>query len=81
MALKEEQRALRASNKAKTREIRNAERRSKRLKEKVGGLTDEDLNEVLRARTEAKAVASPKAGARAKASPKSEASSRRRRVE
>ena len=81
LALKEEQRALRASNKAKTREIRNAERRSKRLKEKVGGLTDEDLNEVLRARAEAKAIASPKAGARAKASPKREASSRRRRVE
>ena len=51
------------------------------MKEQVGGLTDEDLNEVLRARTEAKAVASPKAGTRAKASPKSEASSRRRRVE
>ena len=77
MALKEEQRALRASNKAKTREIRNAERRSKRLKEKVGGLTDEDLNEVLRARAEAKAVASPKAGARAKASPKGGASPRK----
>jgi ribosomal protein L12E/L44/L45/RPP1/RPP2 len=78
LALKEEQRALRASNKAKTREIRNAERRSKRLKTKVGGLTDEDLNEVLRARAEAKAVASPKAGAKAKASPKCGAASRRR---
>ena len=78
MARKEEQRALRASNIAKTREIRNAERRSKRLKEKVGGLTDEDLNEVLRARAEAQAVASPKAGARAKASPKGGASSRKR---
>ena len=67
LALKKEQRALRASNKAKTREIRNAERRSKRLKAKVGGLTDEDLNEVLRARAEAKALATPKAEARAKA--------------
>ena len=64
LALKEEQRVLRASNKAKTREIRNAERRSKRLKEKVGGLTDEDLNEVLRARAEAKAMAAPKNGVR-----------------
>ena len=78
MALKEEQRALRASNIAKTREIRNAERRSKHLKEQVGGLTDEDLNEVLRARAEAQAVASPKAGARAKASPKGGASPRKR---
>lgn len=59
--LKEEQRALRASNKAKTREIRNTERRSKRLKAKVGGLTDEDLNEVLRARAEAKALGAAKA--------------------
>ena len=61
-ALKEEQRRLRATNKAKTREIRNAERRSKRLKMKVGGLTDEDLNQVLRARAEAKAVAAKPAG-------------------
>ena len=61
--LKEEQRALRASSKAKTREIRNTERKSKRLKAKVGCLTDEDLNEVLRARAEAKAVVSAKAKA------------------
>ena len=61
--LKEEQRALRASSKAKTREIRNTERKSKRLKAKVGCLTDEDLNEVLRARAEAKAMASAKAKA------------------
>ena len=78
LALREEQRALRAINKAKTWEIRNAERRSKLLKEKAGGLTDEDLNEVLCARAEAKAVASPKTGARAKASPKGGASSRKR---
>ena len=78
LALREEQRALRAINKAKTREIRNAERRSKHLQEQIGGLTDEDLNEVLRARAEAQAVASPKAGARAKASPKGGASSRKR---
>ena len=67
LALKEEQRQIRAKSKAKTREIRNAERRSKRLKDKVGGLTDEDLNEVLRARAEAKALAAPKAKAKAKA--------------
>ena len=67
LALKEEQRQIRASNKAKTREIRNAERRSKRLKDKVGGLTDEDLNEVLRARAEAKAIAAPKSKTKAKA--------------
>ena len=59
--LKEEQRQLRASGKAKTREIRNAERRSKLLKTKVGGLTDDDLNEVLRARAEAKAAAGKQA--------------------
>ena len=52
--LREEQKQLRATNKAKTREIRNAERRCKRLKEKVGSLTDEDLVEVLRSRAEAK---------------------------
>ena len=52
--LREEQKQLRATNKAKTREIRNAERRCKRLKEKVGTLTDEDLVEVLRSRAEAK---------------------------
>ena len=67
LALKEEQRALRASSKAKTREIRNAGRRIKRLKDKVGGLADEDLSEVLRACAEAKALAAPKAEATAKA--------------
>ena len=66
--LKEEQKQLRAYNKAKTREIRNAERRSKRLKMKVGGLTDEDLNEVLRARAEAKAAAAKPAGGDGRAS-------------
>ena len=84
LALKEEQRLIRASNKAKTREIRNAERRSKRLKEKVGGLTDEDLNEVLRARAETKANAAPKTGAKAKAKAKAMpggAGSRKRRGE
>ena len=57
--LKEEQKQLRATSKAKTREIRNAERRSKRLKAKVGGggVTDDDLIEVLRVRAEAKATA------------------------
>ena len=70
LLLKEEQRQLRAQNKAKTREIRNTERRNARLKAKVTGLTDNDLNEVLRARAEAKAEAT-KAG---KASPKSKAS-------
>ena len=79
LALKEEQRTLRASNKAKTREIRNAERRSKRLRDKVGGLTDDDLNEVLRARAEAKALAVPKAEARAKAKASSEFPSPRKR--
>ena len=59
--LKEEQKQLRATSKAKTREIRNAERRSKRLKTKVGGLTDDDLVEVLRARAEAKHAAGKQA--------------------
>ena len=54
--MREEQKQLRATSKAKTREIRNAERRCKRLKEKVGGLTDQDLVEVLRARAEAKSA-------------------------
>ena len=57
LALKEEQRKLRAENKIKTKEIRNAQRRSNRLKSKVGSLTDDDLNEVLRMRAEAKAQA------------------------
>ena len=57
LQLKDEQRRIRAENKAKSREIRNTERRSKRLKSRVGSLTDEDLNEVLRARAEAKASA------------------------
>ena len=39
-----------------TRVIRNAERRSKRSKMKLGGLTDEDLNEVLRSGAESKAA-------------------------
>ena len=65
--MREEQRQLRATSKAKTREIRNAERRSKRLKEKVGGLTDEDLVEVLRARAEAKTASARPAGARTQA--------------
>ena len=65
--LKEEQRRLRATSKAKTREIRNAERRSKRLKMKVGGLTDEDLNEVLRAGAEAKAAAGKQAATASRA--------------
>ena len=69
LQLKQEQRELRASNKAKTREIRNTERRSKRLKSRVGGITDEDLNEVLRARAEAKAAAAiPKAAAKSRSS-------------
>ena len=55
--LKEEQRVLKAANKDKVRHIRNAERRSKRLKGKVAGLTDEDISEVLRIRAESKAVA------------------------
>ena len=59
--LKEEQKQLRATSKAKTREIRNAERRSKRLKAKVGGVTDDDLVEVLRARAEGKAAAGKQA--------------------
>ena len=63
LQLKEEQRKLRTENKAKSCEIRNTERCSKRLKTKVVGLTDDDLNEVLRARTEAKAAAA-KAGAK-----------------
>ena len=57
MALKEAQRKLREENKIKTKEIRNAQRRSNRLKSKVGGLTDDDLNAVLRMRAEAKAQA------------------------
>lgn len=61
-ALREEQRKLRATSKAKTREIRNAERRAKRLKDKVGTLTDEDLVEVLRSRAEAKAASPQAAG-------------------
>ena len=60
--LKEEQHKLRTENKAKSREIRNTERRHKRLKTDIGGPADDDLNEVLRARAEAK-PASAKAGA------------------
>ena len=39
LVLKEEQRALQAVNKAKSRGNRNAERRSKRLEARVGGVT------------------------------------------
>ena len=73
--LKEEQKQLRATSKAKTREIRNAERRSKRLKGKVGGLTDEDLNEVLRARAEAKGAAAKHAATASRATAKGESRS------
>ena len=65
--LREEQRQLRATSKAKTREIRNAERRCKRLKEKVGTLSDQDVVEVLRARAEAKAGSGQPAERRASA--------------
>ena len=66
--MKEDQRALRLAGKTKARDIRNAERRSKRLKNRSEALTDADLNEVLRARAEAKAnVGKGKAKAKSKA--------------
>ena len=77
--LKEEQKQLRATSKAKTREIRNAERRSKRLKAKVGGVTDDDLVEVLRARAEAKAAAGKQAVSARRASGEGESRSPPRR--
>ena len=51
-ALKEAQRLLKEDGKRVTKDIRNAERRSKRLKTRVQGLTDSDLSEVLSARAE-----------------------------
>ena len=62
--LKSEQKALKAEAKKRSRDIRNAERRSKRLKGKVGGLTDRDLDEILRIRADAKAAAAQRAPAR-----------------
>ena len=51
-ALKDAQKLLREDSKRCARDIRNAERRSKRLKTRVAGLTDSDLSEVLSARAE-----------------------------
>ena len=51
-ALKEAQKLLKEDGKRVTKDIRNAERRSKRLKTRVQGLTDSDLSEVLSARAE-----------------------------
>ena len=51
-ALKDAQKQLREDSKRCQRDIRNAERRSKRLKSRVAGLTDSDLSEVLSARAE-----------------------------
>ena len=52
LQLKEAQKKLREENNKYAREVRNTERRSKRLKTRVLGLSDADLNEVLRARAE-----------------------------
>ena len=52
--LKKEQALARARNKELTKELRNKQRRNKRLKEKVGGLDDADLIDVLRMRDEKK---------------------------
>ena len=64
--LKGEQKALRAEAKKRARDVRNAERRSKRLKGKVSGLTDKDLDEILRIRADAKAAAAQRAPARSR---------------
>ena len=52
--LKREQALTKARNKELTKELRNKQRRNKRLKEKVGGLDDADLIDVLRMRDEKK---------------------------
>ncbi len=49
-ALKAEQSALRAQKKSITKDLRNAERRRKRLKKKAKQLSDTDLVAVLRMR-------------------------------
>ena len=67
--LKGEQKALKAEAKKRSRDIRNAERRSKRLKGKVSGLTDKDLDEILRIRADAKAAAAQRALPRARRAP------------
>ena len=51
-ALKEAQKLLKEDSKRYAKDIRNAERRSKRLKARVQGLTDNDLSEVLSLRAE-----------------------------
>ena len=66
--LKAEQKKIREENQKCARDIRNAERRSRRLRTRVMGLTDRDLNEVILARAE-KAAIDLKRKSEAKASP------------
>ena len=48
--LKEQQKVLKAEKEQNRRDIKNAQKRNKRLKARVVGLTDEDLVAVLRER-------------------------------
>ena len=71
--LKEEQRKLADEKKSVNKDLRNMQRRKKRLRVKVQNLTDEDLVEVLRQRSESKAakVCTESPSPRAKASDQS----------
>ena len=55
--MKEEQTKAQATKKKLTKEIRNEERKRKRLKERAKQLTDSDLVAVLKLREEARIVA------------------------